>query len=243
MTPYYDDGQCVIYHGDCREVLPRISDVDMVFTSPPYNLGGGGVDGRWFAASKLANGYASHDDAMPQAEYDIWQRWVLLTLWGTLSNGGAIFYNHKPRVQDKHATLPTDYGTGLPLRQIIVWDRGTGLNFNTTFFLPKHEWIVVWAKDDWALVDQRASQVGDVWRVAPETSQRHPAPFPVKLPTIAIAAANPALVLDPFMGSGTTLRAAKDLGRRAIGIELSERYCEIAANRLAQGVLDFGASA
>jgi len=74
----------------------------------------------------------------------------------------------------------------------------------------------------------------------------HPTQKPVDLMRWCIVQADQrsgkrmALVLDPFMGSGTTLRAAKDLGRRAIGIEIEERYCEIAAERLSQGVLDFG---
>jgi site-specific DNA-methyltransferase (adenine-specific) len=79
--------------------------------------------------------------------------------------------------------------------------------------------------------------VDDVWRIPFESGSEHPAPFPLKLATRAISSTNAALVLDPFMGSGTTLRAAKDLGRKAIGIELEERYCEIAAKRLGQEVL------
>lgn len=240
MTPYYEDDAVTIYHGDSREILPTLHDVDMVFTSPPYNLGtttGGGMCDGSLAAKKLAGGYATYSDDMPQHEYDRWQRWTLLTLWNTLSPTGAIFYNHKPRIQGGLAQLPTDYGAGLPLRQVIVWDRGTGMNFSESFFLPKAEWIVVWAREGFALRDKSASQVGDVWRVPPEHADRHPAPFPLALPTIAINATDAALILDPFMGSGTTLRAAKDCGRRAIGIELSERYCEIAANRCAQEVL------
>ncbi len=242
IEPYYSDDHCTIYHGDCRDILPTLSDIDMVFTSPPYNLGttnGGrsGMHAGSLAAKSLAGGYADHDDAMPQDEYDLWQRWLLLTAWQTLSDTGAIFYNHKPRVQAGTAMLPTDYGTGLPLRQVIVWDRGTGMNFSDSFFLPKHEWIAVWAKRDFRLSSKSASQVGDVWHLSPENDTAHPAPFPVALPSMAIGATPAQLILDPFMGSGTTLRAAKDHGRRAIGIEMSERYCEIAAKRLGQEVL------
>ena len=76
------------------------------------------------------------------------------------------------------------------------------------------------------------------------SDNEHPAPFPLSLPLKAISATTATTVLDPFMGSGTTLRAAKDLNRKAIGIELSERYCEVAAKRLAQGTLDlFGGAA
>ena len=133
--------------------------------------------------------------------------------------------------------LPSDYGSGLPLRQVIVWDRGTGLNFSSSFFLPKHEWICVFAREGWGLTDKSTSQIGDVWRIAPENDTQHPAPFPLALPTTAIGATDAQLIVDPFMGSGTTLRAAKDLGRKAIGIEIEERYCEMAAKRMAQEVL------
>lgn len=244
MTPYYDDGTCVIYNADAREVLPQINGIDLAFTSPPYNLGttnGGpsGMHAASLAARSLAGGYASYSDAMPQHEYDEWQRQTVSAIWATLSETGALFYNHKPRIQSGVAKLPTDYGAGLPLRQIIIWDRQTGMNFSQSFFLPKCEWIVVWAKHGFRLRSRSASQVGDVWRVGVENDDIHPAPFPLALPMMAISATTAETILDPFMGSGTTLRAAKDLGRRAIGIEIDEQYCERAAKRLAQCVLPF----
>jgi site-specific DNA-methyltransferase (adenine-specific) len=244
MEPYYQDANCTIYNADCRDVLPELagSDVDLVFTSPPYNLGttnGGpsGLHGGSLAARDLAGGYGTHLDAMPQHEYDAWQTRTVAALWDTLSDNGAIFYNHKPRVQNGRLIVPTMYGGDLPLRQIITWDRSTGMNFSDSFFLPKSEWIIVWAKAEWKLVNRKACEVGDVWRVRPEQDTAHPAPFPLALPLMAIGATTARTVLDPFAGSGTTLRAAKDLGRCAIGIELEERFCELAAKRLAQEVL------
>jgi site-specific DNA-methyltransferase (adenine-specific) len=241
-SPFYEDDSCVIYHGDALDILPTLSDVDMVFTSPPYNLGttrGGrsGMNEKSLGAKDLAGGYRSYGDDLPQAEYDEWQTRVVAAMWDTLSDSGAIFYNHKPRIQYGIAKLPTDYGADLPLRQVIIWNRKTGMNFSPSFFLPKHEWIVVWAKQDFVLKDKSTSQIGDVWTIAPETLAEHPAPFPLALPLTAIGATNATVILDPFMGSGTTLRAAKDLGRKAIGIEIDERYCEIAVRRLAQEVL------
>lgn len=129
------------------------------------------------------------------------------------------------------------YGADLPLRQIIIWDRGVGMNFQASFFMPKCEWIVVWAKRAWRLTSKSAGAIGDVWRFPPEMESEHPAAFPIGLPARIIEAAKPRSVLDPFMGSGTTLRAAKDAGIPAVGIEKSERYCEMAVKRLAQGVL------
>ena len=110
------------------------------------------------------------------------------------------------------------------------------MNFNPTAFLPTHEWVLLLAHPEWRLRDRSASGIGDVWRMSPDDNI-HPAPFPLQLPKNAIEASAAQTILDPFAGSGTTLRAAKDLGIKAIGIELEERYCEIAANRLSQGVL------
>jgi modification methylase len=140
-------------------------------------------------------------------------------------------------VQDGVAKLPTDYGSDLPLRQIVIWARERGFNFSQSFFLPSHEWICVWAKPDFRLSSKNAASAGDVWTIRPETDVKHPAPFPIGLPTTAIKATDATVILDPFMGSGTTLRAAKDLGRKAIGLEISEEYCQMAVDRLAQGVL------
>lgn len=243
MKPYYQDDWSTIYHGDAIDVLEQLSSVDLFFTSPPYNLGtstGGGMYAGSLAAADLAGGYASYDDARPQHVYDAWQGLAVASMWQALSPNGAIFYNHKPRIQSGRVILPTDYGRNLPVRQIVIWDRGTGMNFSESFFLPKSEWIVIWARDQWRLRDRSTSEHGDVWRIPPETCSDHPAPFPLALPKRAIAATSAALVCDPFMGSGTTLRAAKDLSRKSIGIELDERYCEIAAKRLAQEVLDLG---
>ena len=241
MKPYYEDDACKIYHGDALDGLAGLSDVDVVITSPPYNLGtstGGGMHAGSLRAADLAGGYdGGYDDAMPQDEYDEWQRACVAAMWKTLNDRGAIFYNHKPRIQAGIAKLPTEYGPGLPVRQVITWDREQGFNFSTSFFLPKSEWIVVWARPGFRLADKKRSAVGDVWRFPPETADDHPAPFPLALPARVIESCGPSLVVDPFMGGGTTLRAAKDANVRAIGIEQSERYCEIAAKRLAQEVL------
>lgn len=241
LDPYYTDEHVTLYHGSADDVLPHLAGIDLVFTSPPYNLGttNGGRSGLLagsLAAKSLAGGYGTHDDAMPQDEYDAWQTRTVAALWNTLSEDGAIFYNHKPRIQRGRAILPTQYGGDLPIRQVITWDRGTGLNFSESFYLPKSEWIVVWAKPAWRLASRKACELGDVWRIPPEQDTRHPAPFPLALPTTAIGSTNAQLVLDPFAGSGTTLRAAKDLGRKAVGIELEERFCELIATRLAQEV-------
>lgn len=235
MTPYYSDDSVVIYNARCEDVLPTLTDVDLVVTSPPYNLSGDGnkPSGTYF--TNLGGGYADHDDAMPHADYVAWQHSVLRLLWATLADDGAIFYNHKPRVGGPSVRLPLELVPAeIPIRQVIVWDRGSGFNRQFTYFVPAHEWVLLLAKPAFRTTTR---SVDDVWRIPPETDTEHPAPFPLKLARTAVASTGAQLVLDPFCGSGTTLRAAKDCGRRAIGIELSERYCEIAAKRMGQEVL------
>ncbi|WP_301119632.1 DNA-methyltransferase [Mycolicibacterium fortuitum] len=254
MQPYYQDDSVTLYHGDCLEILPSIDGVDLVVTSPPYNLGatpggafghyrdgqGRGGQGKWDGAGADGIGYSDHSDAMPPAEYEEWQKRCLVAMWWSLSDRGAIFYNHKPRVQADSVWLPLALNPGLPVRQIIVWARAGGVNFAPTHYMPTHEWILVFAKDAWRLKSKGASGVGDVWRINQEPNALHPAPFPIGLPAQAIETTAPRLVLDPFAGSGTTLRAAANAGVPSIGIEKSERYCELIAKRLDQMVLDFG---
>lgn len=251
VTPYYEDESATIYHGDCLDVLPTLGPADLIVTSPPYNLGtstGGGFAapgrkvGTW-SGGPLSDGYAEHDDAMDPELYQAWQQRVLTECWRLVEHGGAIYYNHKPRVQAGCVQLPTSYVPDLPIRQIIVWDRGSGMNFAPTHYCPQHEWVVVIAGPSFRLAEG-GSGAGDVWRFPPERGVvDHPAPFPLQLPATAIRTTGARTVVDPFMGSGTTLRAAKDAGIRGIGIELSERYCEIAARRLGQEVLNFGGAA
>lgn len=240
-TPYYADESVTLYHGDCREILPTLADGSLggVLTSPPYNMGD--MSGGY---ANLSGGYATYTDQMASEEYAEWQRWVLAECWRAISSKGAIFYNHKPRIREGVAWLPTELNPGLPLRQIIIWARASGNNWSETHLMPLHEWIMLFAKPDFRF-SKATSTVGDVWKVHHQGNGRpnHPAPFPLGLAARAVAilaesSAGP--ILDPFAGSGTTLRAAVDAGRKAIGIELDEAYCEIAANRLAQGVLDFG---
>ena len=214
-TPYYDDGQCVIYHGDCREILPTLTPVEMILTDPPYGLGdlweggGGGDKTSWRFSSDETKAW---DGDIVEGVIDLIDAAPTVIIWGG---------NYYP--------LP-------PARCWFLWDKK-----------QNDRWTTAQAEMAWTNVNRpvrtfRMSQVEAHSEMVPKT---HPTQKPLSLMSwcIEMSRANPTSILDPFMGSGTTLRAAADRGIRAIGIELSERYCEIAAKRLAQGVLDFGGAA
>ncbi|MFH1855912.1 MAG: site-specific DNA-methyltransferase [Candidatus Omnitrophota bacterium] len=211
--------------------------VDLVVTSPPYNLknstGNGMKDGRggkWKNAA-LVNGYSHHNDCMPHDEYSKWQRQCLKEMFRVISDSGAIMYNHKWRVQGGLLQDRQDIVTGFPVRQIIVWKRKGGINFNPGYFLPTYEVIYLIPKPKFKLA-KKANAYGDVWEFAQEMKNNHPAPFPVALIERCISSTNAKLILDPFMGSGTTAVTAKSLGRQFIGIDISPEYCKMAEERL-----------
>jgi len=229
VEPYYADEWVTLYNADNRDVLPELSGVDLVLTSPPYNLRRTGGS-EWTA---LQDGYGTCEDELPHAEYVSWQQEVLSLCWDTLSDRGAIFYNHKPRVLNKGLLLPFELNPGLPLRQVVTWDRGSGFMRQFTCYVPRYEWLLIFAKDALRITTRN---VDDLWYVPPETNP-HPAPFPLGIASRVVNTTPSGTVLDHFAGSGTTLRAAKDAGRRCVGIELEERFCQMAAERLSQEVL------
>jgi len=211
--------------------------IDLVITSPPYNLknstGNGMKDGRggkWRNAA-LINGYDYHNDCLPHDVYVRWQRECLTEMLRLLKDDGAIFYNHKWRVQGGLLQDRQDIVSGFPVRQIIIWKRQGGINFNPGYFLPTYEVIYLIAKPRFKLA-HKANRHGDVWEFPQERNNPHPAPFPVALVERIIASTTANIVLDPFMGSGTTAIAAKKQGRDYVGIELSPAYCCLAEGRL-----------
>ena len=212
---------------DCLEGMRKLPDasIDLVVTSPPYNLknstGNGMKDGR---GGKWAN-------AMPYDLYCRWQKECLTEMYRLIKDDGAIFYNHKWRVQggliqDRHEIVQD-----FPVRQIIIWKRKGGINFNPGYFLPTYEVIYLIPKKNFKLTP-KSSGYGDVWEFMQEQKNGHPAPFPVALIDRIISSTNAQIVLDPFMGSGTTAVAAKALGRNYIGFEISQEYVNLANARL-----------
>jgi modification methylase len=225
--------------GDCLSIMRQMPAgcVGLAVTSPPYNLknstGNGMKDGRggkWKNAA-LVNGYSHHDDNMPHEEYAKWQRECLTEMYRLISPDGAIFYNHKWRVQDGLLQDRQDIVSGFPVRQIIIWRRKGGINFNPGYFLPTYEVIYLIAKPDFQLVP-KANAHGDVWEFTQEMNNPHPAPFPVKLINRILSSTFAKTVLDPFMGSGTTAIAALSNNRHYIGIEISPEYVTMAESRI-----------
>lgn len=224
---------------DLLRLLPDAS-VDCVVTSPPYNLknstGGGmntSVKGLWTNRTGKDGWYDTHDDNMPHDEYVAWQRSILVECMRVIKPAGAIFYNHKWRVQAGLLQDRADIVSGFPVRQIIIWDRGIGFNFNNSYLLPMYEVIYMIAKPDYKLI-RGANVYSDVWHIKPEEGKEHPNAFPVEIPRRCIEISGAKLVVDPFGGRGTTARAAVIEGADYITGDISTRCCEMARKYINQ---------
>jgi DNA modification methylase len=208
--PYYEDEAVTIYHGDCRELLPLMPTVDLVLTDPPYGIGE--ARGKNITRGVIANprdyGVASWDDAPIDA--------VTINAMRGLGKSQIIFGGN-------YYELP-------PTSCWLLWDKLNGAN-------DFADAEMAWTNLKSAVRVFRFRWSG-MLRDGEPIVRTHPTQKPVELMRWCISKVPVAQsILDPFMGSGTTLRAAKDLGRKAIGIELEERYCEIAAKRMAQTVM------
>lgn len=217
MSPYYQDDAVTLYHGDCLELADVWTDADVLVTDPPYGYG---------HVSNRA------DTAWPEAianDSDLAARDRVLHLWGTRP---ALVFGSWKRARPE--------GT----RALLVWDKGlaSGMGDLSMPWKPNTEEVYVLGS---GFAGHRGSSVltGHTVVTWASKGREHPNMKPQSLMEALIAKCPPGIVADPFSGSGSTLVAAKALGRKAIGVELDERYCETAARRLAQGVLDLGASA
>lgn len=234
-----DDCINKIICGDSLTIMRQMPDkcLDLVVTSPPYNLknstGNGMKDGRGgkWANAALVNGYSHYDDNMPHEKYSQWQKDCLAEMFRLIKDDGAIFYNHKWRVQAGLLQDRQDIVSEFPVRQIIIWRRKGGINFNPGYFLPTYEVIYLIPKPKFKLAP-KANAHGDVWEFTQEMNNTHPAPFPLALIDRIISSTTAQIILDPFSGSGTTAIAAMGLKRNFIGIEISSDYCKLSENRI-----------
>ena len=215
MKPYYDDGRMTIYHGDCRNVLPSIESVDLIVTDPPYNVG---------------KDYGTASDSLDDTEYASFMDDVVKHARRLCTSHAWVAPRYKMAMW--WALLPDAHEIVIPMRAGNAIRQGWSSKYSIvlTVGIP----TVLHPDDLWGNIRHR----GEGYYFNEETFG-HPGytPYPIIAKTIATMAGPSSLVLDPFMGTGTTLRAAKDMNHRAIGIEIDERYCEIAVHRLAQEVL------
>ena len=175
---------------------------------------------------------------MEESEYQKWQSNICNMLYDAAD--GPMFYSHKNRISNGKMISPLEWlnNTRWTVHQQIVLAKNSGANVDKRRFFPVHELIFLCFKDSCGSIDNK-SCLTDVW-YAQQTNRKkvdHPAPMNEQAALNCISTTS-GTILDPFMGSGTTLRAAKDLNRKAIGIEIEEKYCEIAARRLQQEVLN-----
>lgn len=218
VEPYYQDDHVTIYHGDCLDIIPQL-DFDVIVTDPPYGLG-----------LNMANFTLGRSGAWPANDYpDI--------------VGDDQPFDPTPLVQLGKPTVlfgANHYSQWLPSSPTwLVWDKLDGLTSKRKAgFNNQADVELVWSNlgGPARLFSQRWMGMIKNGRDAAHR-RRHPTEKPVELMCWIVGQCPPGVILDPFVGSGPTLRAAKDLGRRAIGIEISEQYCEIAARRCGQEVL------
>ena len=221
MRPYFEEDGITIYCGDCREILPTLPNVDLVLTDPPYEITstGGGIGARRKYLSDITDHLDGGFDVGILRAFPNWMcfcaKRTLVELLSMASESGrwALITWNKPN------PTPLVNGNYLPDTEYIVHHFRTSADLHGGY-AERSRFIL-----------HSAEQNGDMG---------HPTvkPLGVISRLMKVGSMEGQAILDPFMGSGTTLRAAKDLGRRAIGIEIEERYCEIAARRLSQGVLD-----
>ena len=222
MKPYYEQDGITIYHGDCREVLVDIGRVDLVIADPPY-----GINTKSDGQGKLS---PWADLCNASLWYELW----ISSVRSRMSNNGALwsFLNWRSLVTFQKASC----AIGWPITSLLVWDKDWIGPGGSQGLRPSYEMVALFAGTDFSIDDRGIPDIKkSAW--CGHKPSGHPAEKPLELVKWIIEISGGDLVLDPFMGSGTTLRAAKDLGKRAIGIEIEERFCEMAANRLAQGVL------
>lgn len=220
MTPYFDDGLVQIYIGDCADIAPQLGAFDLLCTDPPYGIK---------ATRKAANrGSIRKGIGAVAFRYEA-------SSWDDAPPSDALIADLRSRARSQ-CIFGGNYFNLPPSSCWLVWDKDNGVsdfadaelawtNYGTAVRLKRHRWSGMLQAD-----------------MARKEERMHPTQKPLAVMSWAISLCpeRPTSVLDPFMGSGTTLRACKDLGIRCVGIDREEKYCEIAARRLGQGVLALG---
>ena len=231
MKPYYADDAVTLYHGDCREITGWLA-ADVLVTDPPYGIG-------WKTGrlGRYSHGQNRHGTSYPHegiaGDDDTSARDAVLTLWGD-----------RPAIAFGALTLAPPTGT----RQVAVYRKPPDAGARGAHAGFRRDLEAVYLIGPWptgiggrtSMVATNAPAIGSPSGVAARYG--HPHAKPLDVMETLVAACPPGTIADPFAGSGSTLVAARNLGRRAIGVELEERYCEVIARRLAQGALIVEAS-
>lgn len=219
---YFDDGTVQLWHGDCREFTAWLA-ADVLCTDPPYGIGYNRKRGTWAIPDDRAS--AIKGDA------DTATRDAALALWG----GPAVVFGD--------LKLPPPQRTA----QVLVYQKPPDSGTHGAAAGFRHDVEAVYLVGKWehaiggrtSVVRSNARMVGG--QIGAASRYGHPHAKPVDVLEQLLAACPPGVVADPFAGSGSTLIAARNQGRRAIGVEVEEKYCEIAARRLSQTALDLTA--
>lgn len=239
MKPYYQEDGITIYHGDCLTVMAGLDPgpVAAVVTDPPYSSGNLPESMKQKAGPRL-RGWQWEDKVMETDQLStlgfIWMmREVCVRLRVDMVDGASLLCFIDWRNWGN--LVGAIESSGLRVNNMVVWNKlsiGMGNGFRN-----QHELILYASKGTPRVI---AHDVPNVISCAREENDLHQSPKPVTLinQLVRVVSDEGDCIFDPFMGAGATLEAAKKMNRRAIGIEIEERYCEIAAKRLAQGVLD-----
>jgi site-specific DNA-methyltransferase (adenine-specific) len=221
MQPYYEAHGITIYHGDCRDVWGEIPQADAFITDPPYGLNIG------YGRSALGLRYITGD-----TNTDV-NQWLFTEAYKKLKASGWIAAFTGYQVFNEVSAMVS--GAQFEIKTVVVWDKempslGDGIR-------NQYELIMLARKGK----PKETYTGGNVWRITRNTGRPehpHQKPIPLMRRLVQHYCPSGGIVVDPFMGSGSTLRAAKDLGIQAIGIEIEERWCEAAARRLSQEVME-----
>lgn len=256
---YYKDDAVVIYNADCREILPLLPKVDLVATSPPYNVG------------------KEYETVLTWPEYYLFMRQWLVCAIDAMKDGAVLALNLPKEVKhtreqiEQYSRRVEKIGEKIDLmceeigylpREAIVWAKGSeGQPISTNYKMGSDNNLYIRAVSEFILLHSKAryyydggtgrrgkavvpfqDETKDIWWIPAAHSNGHPCPWPAEIPTRLIKMFTlinkfKPIVLDPFLGSGTTAYCAKKLNRLCIGIEIEEKYCEIAANRCRQTVM------
>lgn len=229
--PYYTDDLVTLYHGDCRDV-PMPDSVDLLLTDPPYGM-------NWQATGKTAQGAIAGDGARQGVRL---VRQMLAEVSSALApDAHLLMFCHWESWPDFYDAL-SPY---VSLRNALIWHKATGGMGNVkTNYLRDYEVVLYGARGKRPILGEGAysNVLSGFSRVT--GGREHPTEKPGALLQHLIRRHCPdgLMVFDPFAGSGSTLLAARTEGRRAVGVEIDERYCEIAARRLSQDTLLGGAA-